>query len=73
VSLLLIQLFLVSLLAYGIQLMLRIGDQRSSGMQIQIFWVYLALPVSAGLMLLHSFPEVARLLATSATGRPTRA
>jgi TRAP-type transport system small permease protein len=63
-----IQLFLVCLLVYGIQLMLRIGDQRSSGMQIHIFWVYLALPVSGGLMLLHTLPHMARLVSDSATG-----
>jgi TRAP-type transport system small permease protein len=69
-SLILIQLFLVCLVAFGIQLMLRIGDQRSSGLQVHIFWVYLSLPVSAGLMLFHTLPEVRRLRSELAAGSP---
>jgi C4-dicarboxylate transporter DctQ subunit len=62
VSLCLIQLFLLCLVKYGIDLMIRIGDQRSSGLQIQIFWVYLSLPVSAALMLVHTLPDLRRLV-----------
>ncbi len=65
-TLILIQLFIVCLIAYGMQLMIRIGDQRSSGMQVHIFWVYLALPVSGGLMLLHSLPQMTRLFSRAA-------
>ena len=61
-SLCLLQLFLLCLVKYGIDLIIRIGDQRSSGLQIQIFWVYLALPVSAALMLLHTLPALQRLV-----------
>jgi TRAP-type C4-dicarboxylate transport system permease small subunit len=60
-SLLLVQIFLLCLIKFGIDLLLRIGDQRSSGLQIQVFWVYLALPVSAILMFMHSLPVFAVL------------
>jgi TRAP-type C4-dicarboxylate transport system permease small subunit len=60
-SLVLVQVFLLCLIKFGVDLLLRIGDQRSSGLQIQIFWVYLALPVSAALMFLHSLPVFAAL------------
>ena len=61
-SLFLVQCFLGCLVKFGIDLLRRIGDQRSAGLQIEIFWVYLSLPVSAGLMLLHTLPEMRRLL-----------
>ena len=61
-SLVVIQIFLLCLVKYGIDLMTRIGDQRSSGLQIQIFWVYLSLPVSAALMLVHTLPAMRRLV-----------
>ncbi len=60
-----VQIFLLCLLKFGVDLLIRIGDQRSSGLQIQIFWVYLALPVSAVLMLVHSVPILGSLLAES--------
>jgi len=62
-TLFLVQLFLVCLAKFGIDLLLRIGDQRSSGLQIEIFWLYLSLPVSAALMFLHTLPEMHRRLA----------
>jgi TRAP-type transport system small permease protein len=61
-SLLLIQAFLGCLIKFGMDLMQRIGDQRSAGLQVKIFWVYLSLPVSAALMLLHTLPELRRLV-----------
>lgn len=61
-SLILVQFFLGCLIKFGIDLLRRIGDQRSAGLQIEIFWVYLSLPVSAALMLLHTLPEMRRLL-----------
>jgi len=64
-TLLAIQLFLVCLLKFGLDLLIRIGDQRSSGLQLHIFWVYLALPVSAVLMLVHSVPILGSLVAES--------
>jgi C4-dicarboxylate transporter DctQ subunit len=72
-TLLVVQLFLMCLLKFGLDLLIRIGDQRSSGLQIHIFWVYLALPVSAFLMLVHSVPILGRLLADArgADGRST--
>ncbi|MBI4573015.1 MAG: TRAP transporter small permease [candidate division NC10 bacterium] len=60
-SLVLVQVFLACLIKLGLDLLLRIGDQRSSGLQIQIFWVYLALPLSATLMLLHTLPAMQNL------------
>jgi TRAP-type C4-dicarboxylate transport system permease small subunit len=60
-SLLLVQIFLLCLIKFGLDLLMRIGDQRSSGLQIHVFWVYLALPVSAALMFLHSVPVLAGL------------
>lgn len=61
-SLLLIQFFLGCLVKLGMDLLQRIGDQRSAGLQVKIFWLYLSLPVSAALMLLHTIPELRRLL-----------
>jgi TRAP-type C4-dicarboxylate transport system permease small subunit len=64
-TLFLVQVFLLCLVKFGVDLLLRIGDQRSSGLQIQIFWVYLALPLSATLMLTHSVPIFWRLVAAT--------
>lgn len=58
---LLVQIFLVCLIILGIELVIRIGDQRSSALQLLIAWVYLSLPVSAALMLLHTLPQCLRL------------
>jgi TRAP-type C4-dicarboxylate transport system permease small subunit len=66
-SLVLVQAFLVSLIKLGLDLLIRIGDQRSSGLQIQVFWVYLALPVSATLMLVHTLPILQRLFPEAPT------
>jgi TRAP-type C4-dicarboxylate transport system permease small subunit len=60
-GLIIVQIFILSLFAFGTELLVRIGDQRSSGLEIRIFWVYLSLPVSTGLMFLHALPEVRRL------------
>jgi TRAP-type C4-dicarboxylate transport system permease small subunit len=72
-SLLLIQLFLLCLVKYGLDLMTRIGDQRSSGLQIQIFWVYLSLPVSAALMLVHTLPTMGKLASALRGSAPAEA
>jgi TRAP-type C4-dicarboxylate transport system permease small subunit len=72
-SLVAIQLFLLCLVKYGVDLMTRIGDQRSSGLQIQIFWVYLSLPVSAALMLVHTLPAMQRLVSALRTSPPAEA
>jgi TRAP-type C4-dicarboxylate transport system permease small subunit len=72
-SLLVIQLFLLCLVKYGFELMTRIGDQRSSGLQIQIFWVYLSLPVSATLMLVHTLPAMRRLVSALKASPPAEA
>ena len=61
-GLFLVQFFLGCLIKFGIDLLRRIGDQRSAGLQIEMFWVYLSLPVSATLMLVHTLPEMGRLL-----------
>ena len=53
VILVMIEIFLIVLTKLGIDLCIQIGDQRSPALQIQMFWVYLSLPVSAGLMVLH--------------------
>lgn len=72
-SLLVIQGFLLCLVKYGIDLLTRIGDQRSSGLQIQIFWVYLALPVSAALMFVHTLPAMRRLVSARGGSPPADA
>ena len=71
-SLILLQLFLGCLVKFGIDLVMRIGDQRSAGLQIKIFWVYLSLPVSIILMLLHSLPETYKFLAQLGKGSSER-
>ena len=61
-NLLIIQAFLLCLIIFGVQLLIGIGDQRSGGLGIQMFWVYLSLPVNALLMFCHTIPEMKRLL-----------
>lgn len=52
-SLTLVAAFLVVLVKLGLDLLGRVGDQRSAALGIAVFWVYLAIPVTAGLMVLH--------------------
>lgn len=52
-SLTLIAAFLVVLVKLGLDLLGRVEDQRSAALGIAVFWVYLAVPVTAALMVLH--------------------
>jgi len=61
-TVILLHLFLLALLYQGVVLLYRIGDQRSGALGIPMFWVYLALPINAGLMLIHTIPEFRRAL-----------
>ena len=64
---LLLQLFFVCLCKLGISFVGRIGDERAATLGVQMFWVHLALPVNAALMLVHSVPTLVSILTT---GRP---
>ena len=72
-TLVMIEFFLVVLTKLGIDLCIQIGDQRSPALEIQMFWVYLSLPVNAGLMTLHIaaavYGELRGLLVGPATER----
>lgn len=61
-ALLVVAAFLVSLVKLGVDLLSRVEDQRSAALAIRLAWVYLAVPVSAALMLVHVGQELAAVI-----------
>lgn len=60
-------LFLGLIVVYGIQMINMMTFQHSPGLGIQMSWVYLALPIGAGIMILDILEKLVSLIKTRST------